>query len=231
MTTWIRFMVEVENENGSIIGVDMVEKAFNSQMTDVFQGSDFNQTVNGMFTHMKTQIENPALENSRLRFDDVLFMDINFYQLNLTQGSSYIPLPDWVSRKSRVINPNNESDKEYFKWAVIAALYHVDIKSHPERISNLLRFDDNYDWSELGFPSPIKGISEFEKKNDAIVNVLGAEEKKFYILRGRKYDYRKKVVNLLPIADRERRHCTAIKSLSRFSEVVIVSMNTNSIFA
>ena len=129
MTTWIRFMVEVENEHGNVIGVDRVEKAFNSQMTDMFQGSDFNEIVYGIFTHMKTQIENPALENSRLRFDDVLFMDINFYQLNLTQGSSYISLPDWVSRKGRVINPKNESDEECFKWLLLQ-LYIMLILSH-----------------------------------------------------------------------------------------------------
>ena len=47
-------------------------------------------------------------------------MDINFHQLNLTQGSSYLPLPDWVSGKGRVINPQNLNDEKYFKWAVIA---------------------------------------------------------------------------------------------------------------
>ena len=54
-------------------------------------GSDLNDIVNGMFTHMKTQIENPALVNSRFRFDEVLFLDVNFHQLNLTRGSSYLP--------------------------------------------------------------------------------------------------------------------------------------------
>ena len=44
---------------------------------------------------------------------------------------------------------------------------------------------------------------------------LGVEEKKFYILSRKKYDFRKKVVNLLPIADGEDRHYMAIKSLSR----------------
>ena len=73
----------------------------------------------------------------------------------------------------------------------------MDIRSHPERISNLVRFEDNYDWSGLEFPLSIKGIREFEKKNDVIINVLGVEEKKFYILRGKKYDYQKKVFNLL----------------------------------
>ena len=75
-----------------------------------------------------------------------LSMDINIHQLNLTRGSSYLPLSDWVSRKSRVINSKNENDEKCFKWAVIAALHYADIRSHPERISNLRRFTDNYDW-------------------------------------------------------------------------------------
>ena len=91
----------------------------------------------------------------------------------------------------------------------------MDIKSHPERISNPRRFEDNYDWGGLEFPLSIKGTSKSEKKNYVIVNILGVEENKFYILRGKKYDYRKKVVNLLLIADGEQRHYTAIKSLSR----------------
>ena len=66
-------------------------------------------------------------------------------------------------------------------------------------------------WIRVSF----EGISEFERRNDVIVNVLGAEEKKVYILRGKKYDYRKKVVNLFLIADGEHKHYTGIKSLSR----------------
>ena len=99
-------------------------------------------------------------------------------------------MPDWVSRKGGVIILKNESDEECFKWAVTATLYHEDIKSHPKHISDLRRLEDNYNWSGLEFPLSIKGISKFE-----IVNVLGVEEKKVYILRGKKYDYRKKVAD------------------------------------
>ena len=74
-----------------------------------------------MITHIKTQIENPALLNSRFRFDEVLFLEVNFHRLNLTRGSSYRPLPDWLARKKVIINPQND-DEECFKWAVIAAL-------------------------------------------------------------------------------------------------------------
>ena len=36
MNTWIGFKVEVEDEDETIIRVDMVNKVFNSQMTEVF---------------------------------------------------------------------------------------------------------------------------------------------------------------------------------------------------
>ena len=57
MTAWIRFRQDD----------DRVELAFNSRMTDVHRESDLDVIVDGMITQMKTQIENPALLNSRFR--------------------------------------------------------------------------------------------------------------------------------------------------------------------
>ena len=75
---------------------------------------------------MKTQIENPVILKSRFRFDEVLFLDANFHLLNLTRGSFYLPLPDWIVKKKAIINPQNE-DEECFKWAVIAAENFMEI--------------------------------------------------------------------------------------------------------
>ena len=151
-------------------------------MTNVHRGSNLEQIVDEIITHMKTQIENPARLNSRFRFDEVLFLDVNFHRLNLTRGSFYLPLPDWLARKKAIINPQND-DEECFKWAVIAALRWTDIKSHPERISNLREFSSDYDWSGLNFPASIKDINVFEMNNDISVNVLSVEDKDVYICR------------------------------------------------
>ena len=93
MTIWIRFIKDD----------DRVELAFNSRMTNVHLASDLEQIVDEMVGHMETQIENPALLNSRFRFDDVLFLDANFHWLRLTRGSSYLPLPDWLARKKAIM--------------------------------------------------------------------------------------------------------------------------------
>ena len=110
MTAWIKFVREDE---------ERVELAFNSLMTSVYRGSETDQIVDGMIDNMKFQIENPALLDSRFVFDEVLYLDVNFHQLNLTRGTSYLPLPDWLARKKAIVNPHNNNE-ECFKWSVIA---------------------------------------------------------------------------------------------------------------
>ena len=97
--TWIRFIQEFDN----VVEIDRVGMAFNSRMVEVHQGSDLDGIVDEMIAHMKTQIKNPELANSRFRFDQVLFLDGNFHQLNLTRGSSHIHLPDWIAKKKAII--------------------------------------------------------------------------------------------------------------------------------
>ena len=35
-------------------------------------------------------------------------MNIDFHQLNLTRGSSYVPLSEWLTNKKAMINPRNK---------------------------------------------------------------------------------------------------------------------------
>ena len=56
MTAWIQLKAEVEGEDGSIIRVNMVDEVFNSQMMEVFQGSNLGKISEEMFTHMRTQV-------------------------------------------------------------------------------------------------------------------------------------------------------------------------------
>ena len=119
-----------------------------------------------------------------------------------------------------MINPQNK-DEEYFKWAVIEALYHNDIKHHPERISLLRPYEIQYNWKGLHFPVSIKKIDKFEKSNSGIaVNVFFSNKKSLdediYTVRRSEHNVKcKKQVNLLMIVDGEKRHYTAIKSISR----------------
>ena len=140
--TWIRFTRD---------DVETVDLAFNSRMTTVYNLNDKNEIVTAMIEHMAQQIENPALRNSKFVFDRILHMDIDFHRLNLTRGSSYIPLPDWLLKKKAIINPRN-SDMECFKWAIIAAMKWEEVGNNPERVSKLKIYEEEFDWSGSEFP-------------------------------------------------------------------------------
>ena len=187
-------------------------------MASVYRGSEPDQIVDGMTANMKFQIENPALLNSRFVFDEFQYLDVNFHQRNLTRGSSYFPLPDSLASKKAIVNPHND-DKECFKWSVIAA-ENARMKD-PQRVSNLRKFMDNYDWSELEFPVSIKDIGKFETRNNISVNVLAVDGRDIYIHRkGRRMGQE---INLLMVSKDGIRHYTAIKSLSR----LLSSKNSN----
>ena len=110
-TTWVRFMK----------GGEYVDLAFNSRMTPVSVLNDIDSLVRSMIDHIAQQVENPALRDSKFVFDSIIYTDISIHRLNLTRGSSYVPLPEWLSKKEAIINPKN-LDLKCFKRSVIAAL-------------------------------------------------------------------------------------------------------------
>ena len=219
-TAWIRFVRDGGPGEAHVEECqERVELAFNSLMMSVYRGSETDQVVDGMIANMKFQIENPALLNSRLVLDEFLYLDVNFHQLNLTRGSSYLPLPDWLARKKAIVNPHND-DEECFNWSVIAG-EKVGMKD-PQRVSNFRKFTDNYDWSGLEFPVSINDIGKFETRNNISVNVLAVEGIDIYIHRkGRRMMSRE--INLLMVFEDGIWHYTAINSLSR----LLSSKNSN----
>ena len=146
-------------------------------------------------------------------------MNIDFHRLNLTTGSGYLPLPEWLAKKGAIINPKN-SDMECFKWVVIAATKWREIGDHPERISKLRRYEDEFDWEGIKFPASFRDIKRFESRNEITINILAFECKQVYICKkGKEYN---RVANLMLIMNHNNKHYVAIKSLSR----LLCSSNT-----
>ena len=211
-TMWIKFRK----------GAEMVNLAFNSRTLAAYRLNDIDELVNGMIGHMLEQVENPALRDSGFAIEKVIETNVDFHRLNLTRGSSYLPLPEWLSNKKAIINPKN-NDMECFKCSVIIAKRWEEIGNNPERVNKLKRFESEYDWTDIEYPFTTRYIGKFEKNNKILVNILAGEGERIYILRKSKYDYRN--VNLMLITGENsfpdemwkhnRKHYVAIKSLSR----------------
>ena len=234
MTLWIRWkkhimpLIELDPEDAKnaqdlddgVTGDNYmrVEMPFNSLMTEFFEVSYINGLIQRMLAYIKAQTENPKFPESGFTLDKIMHLHIKFHRLVLKRGSSYIKLAKWLQSKKAVINPQNK-DEECFKWAVIEALHYKEIKHHPERISLLIPYENQYNWEGLQFPVSIKKIDKFEKKNPGIaVNALFSIKKNQNIYTARRSERNvkcKKQVNLLMVVDRENRHYIAIKRISR----------------
>ena len=72
-------------------------------------------------------------------------MYCKLHKISLNRGGSYTNSPKWLENKKATINPKN-NDAKCFQYAVAVALNHEQIKSHPEIISNIKTFIDQYNW-------------------------------------------------------------------------------------
>ena len=113
-----------------------------------------------------------SMRGSEFIFDSVyaLYYDLN--KVSLSRGDSYIDSPEWLKNKKATINPKSNDDK-CFQYAFPVALNHEQIKSYPERISNIKSFIDQHNWKEINFPSHKKDWKKFELNNKSIaLNIL-----------------------------------------------------------
>ena len=135
-------------------------------MTEFFQGSDINGLIQCMLAYIKTQVENPQMPESVITLDKIMHLYINFHRLVLTRGGSYIELPILIKSKKAMIDPQNK-DEECFKWAVIAALHHEDIKHHPERNGLLRSYEKQYNWKDSSFQYRLRRLISLKRTTQA----------------------------------------------------------------
>ena len=92
------------------------------------------------------------MEGSEYHFERVALLRYNLHKISLRRGGSYIDSPKWIKNKYETINPKNEDDK-CITYAIIASLNHHKIDNHPERISKLKLYINDYNWYGLEFPA------------------------------------------------------------------------------
>ena len=75
--------------------------------------------------------------------------------------------------KKATINPQNKDYNKCFQYAVTIALNYDKIEINPERVSKVKPYIDQYDWSEINFPSHVGHWKKLELNNKSItLNVL-----------------------------------------------------------
>ena len=96
----------------------------------------------------------------------------SLHKTSLKRGKSYIESPEWLKNKRATINPKNDDDN-CFQDAITVALNHQNIENHPERVSNIESFINQYNQKDIDFSSYQKYWKKFEQNNKTIdLNIL-----------------------------------------------------------
>ena len=143
-------------------------------------------------------------------------MYYDFNKITINRGGSYIDSPKWLKDKKSTINPKN-NDHKCFQYAVTLALNLDKINSHPERISKIKPFIEQYNWKEIDFPSTSKYWKKFELNNEIALNILYVPHntKKIHVAYKSKHNLtHEKQVILLMISNGENWHYLVVKNLS-----------------
>ena len=129
-----------------------------------------NHSLNHFYKDLK-RICKKKMIGSDFEFDGINFFNYNFNKASIYRGGSYIDSPKWLKDKKSTINPKN-NDLKCFQYAATLALNFDNINNHPEKISKIRPFIDQYTWKDINFPATSKDWNKFELNNKIALNIL-----------------------------------------------------------
>ena len=190
-----------------------------SNNEEIRSGNETDDIIKRLLNSFLTNYQNEEaiLRNgSNFVFESVDLLSYHIHKTSLKRGKSYIKSPEWVINKRATINPKNK-DNKCFQYSITVALNHQNIENHPERISNIKPFIDQYNWEGIDFPAGIKDWKKFERNNKTIaLNILYIPPNTKTINLAYKSKYNRKRENqvvLLMITNGEKWHYIALRSV------------------
>ena len=145
-----------------------------SDNIEIMIGDDNDDIIEELFKSSLQKYEENLpnkMRGSDFEFDGVNFLYYDFNKISLNRVGSYIDSPKWIKNKKSTINPKN-NDYKCFQYAATLALNLDNINSHPERISKIKPFVDQYNWKDIDFPATSKDWRKFELNNEIAINIL-----------------------------------------------------------
>ena len=185
---------------------DNEEIRLGNKTDDIFKG-----LINSFLNNY--QNEEIILRNgSNFVFESVYLLSYHLHKISLRKGRSYIKSPERVLNKRATRNPKNK-DNKCFHYSITVALHIQNIQNHPERISNIKSFIDQYNWEGIDFSPGIRNWKNFERNNKTIaLNILFIPHNEKIINPAYKSKYNRKRENqvvLLMITNGKKSHYIA----------------------
>ena len=213
------------------LGITAIEQAktyFSSESCYNLKSTDINELIKGIIDSFVNSIDSYSVNGSGWYFKEVEKLEIHTVEFNPTKGSSYIPLPDWISNKKAIVNIKNNDDK-CFLWCILRYLHQKE--SHEEKIKDLEKYEFSLKTKGITFPMKLKDISKFEKLNPELpgINVFSNDNMIIYPLRMADRDC-KNTIDLFLYEEDGKTHYTLIKNFNRLIKSQKTSSKNGKIF-
>ena len=131
----------------------------------IMMGNETNEIIEKLFDSFLQKYQEgleESIKGGEFIRDSVDLLYYHLQKISSKRGGSYIDSPERLKNKKTTINPENNDDN-CFQYALTNALNHKQIKSHPERISNIKPFIDQCNLKKIDFPSHSKDRKKFEQ--------------------------------------------------------------------
>ena len=203
-----------------------------SDNEEFMNGDDTNEIIKLLSESFLQRFEENLQEKMRgsdFEFDGINFFYYNFNKTSIYRGGSYIDSPKWLKGKKSTINPRN-NDYKCFQYAATLVLNFDNINNHPEKISKIRPFIDEYNWKDIDFPTTSNDWKKFELNNKVALNILYIphDTKKIQLADRSKYNLtHNKQIILLMITDGEKWHYLVVNNLSRLLRGITSNHNVD----
>ena len=220
---------QILSKTKGVVGLKEDKAYFNSGTHINLESTDVEKLIDKNVKKIIEDLEAYQKNGSGWYYKEVVQLEIHISEFNPMNGSSYIPLPDWISNKKAIVNIQNKDDK-CFLWCVLRYLHPRE--DNDTRLTDLKKYENSLNTEGISFPMKLKHISKFEKLNPSIpgINVFSANDnKKFYPLRMAEKD----CLNTIDLFFYEQdgvSHYSLIKNFTRLVKSQLTSSKNGTVF-
>jgi uncharacterized C2H2 Zn-finger protein len=140
----------------------------------LFFSSPKDEIITELYNKLLHKLEEDVIQKSGwtiITIENIILKSTKYEPL---AGSSYIPLPKWIDNKRAVINPQNKTDNQCFKWSILSSFHKGD---DSDIVANLRQYERCMNFEGLVYPVPIDDIKIFERNNVGVsVSVYALDE-------------------------------------------------------
>lgn len=147
-----------------------------SIIKEIDSSSDLNEHFeNDVINHIKKKVDEVMVEGSGFTLGRIEKLSVQIFKYEPLRGSGDIELPKQLKNKRAIINLKNTYE-ECFKWTILAALHHDEVREiNKNKVNDAAcykRWAHELNFNGIDFPVRLNQIEKFMQQNEDIaVNV------------------------------------------------------------